>query len=108
MTIDEANEIVAALTYKPGWEIELVGGGVAGLALRLAMQAPDSTTTEHRPIAVRGDDVPLDPHNLQLFDEKRFVDWVFNQIMRLERHEAQEWFRLRGELVDDPHADDRT
>ena len=106
MTIDEANEIAAALIYKPGWGIELSQRG-GDLELRMSMLVPDSRTAAGESIQVRANKT-IDLRYLCLFDENQFVNWVFDQIMRLERHEAQEWFRLRGELVDDPHADDRT
>jgi hypothetical protein len=40
-------------------------------------------------------------------DDHKFIEWVFQTIMKWERHEAQEWFKLDGVPLDDPHKNDR-
>jgi hypothetical protein len=32
-----------------------------------------------------------------------FEYWLFGLLMRFEEHEAREWFRHKGKIVDDPH-----
>lgn len=102
MTIDEANAVVAALTYKPGWSLELGQCG-ALLQLRLEMCAPNARSALREEVDIIST-AALDPHLLAGMSERAFLGWVFGQIMALERHEAWEWFRYRGDLVADPHA----
>jgi len=37
-------------------------------------------------------------------DEPTFVRWLLEQTIKAETHEAQEFFKLDGKLVDDPHS----
>ena len=38
-------------------------------------------------------------------EEESFLDWLMAVLHGFERHEMQEWFRLDGELVYDPHKE---
>lgn len=105
ITLDDVNEIVAGLTYKPNWTIDLEERWGA-ISLVLRMHVPDATKP-----AGSGEMVEacggrtLDLYRMKMMSRRAFLDWVFEEIMAMERHEAQEWFRLRGELVRDPHAE---
>lgn len=105
MNLDELNEVMDQVTYKPGWTFEL---GHCGLGVILTMRAwvPDSTTPEHRPVEIVSRR-PIDLLSLSRLDEAGFLDWLLCRVMSLESHETREWFRYRGELVDDPHAGEK-
>lgn len=104
MTLDDVNEIIAGLTYKPDWMIDLEHRwGAVSLVLR--MKVEDSRNPGET-VKVRGGRT-LDLYRLRTMAPDRFLDWVFTEIMAMERHEAREWFRFHGELVDDPHAGER-
>lgn len=105
MNLDELNEVMAEVTYKPGWTLDL-GQENWGVVLTMRMTVPDSTTYAHEPVEVVSRS-PVDLWWLSRLDRDQFLNWLFHEIMRMERHEAQEWFRFAGELVDDPHASEK-
>ena len=39
-------------------------------------------------------------------DETTFLRWIRGMIHSMEKHESDEWFRYKGELVNDPHKGD--
>ncbi len=105
MTYDQAEYIIKAFTYKPGWQFiaSPMPSIVEGIDLRLIII---SQTIDARP-----------EHNgnvaqVQMFfdltishmTEEMIIEHVQNIIKGLELHEMDEWLRYDGELVVDPHA----
>jgi hypothetical protein len=51
--------------------------------------------------------VPVPPWIPECRDPIMFKRWFQTAIFETELHESREWLRLDGQLVDDPHKDDR-
>lgn len=86
----------AVLTVEPIVDITWLAAKI-----RCVRQVLDSRRRGEIPITFT---VPVPFHLADQTDEW-IVQWVFEAvIVPMEVHEAQEWFRLDGELVNDPHA----
>lgn len=48
--------------------------------------------------------VSLPHYVLDAREERIFFTWVRDMLGHLEKHERDEWFRVDGELYEDPHA----
>lgn len=105
MTVADVAAVVARLSYKPGWsfaaETREPEGACPFLRVSIDVDAVDSrswpvwktTRIEHRQY------VPL-----YLFEEPGAVVEYFRRwVIEAETHEAMEFLRLDGALVEDPH-----
>lgn len=81
-------------TYRPDWHFYVKGGY---LCVRAAVVDTDDPT-QICPLKYKQ---ALPPYAPPSFPWQR---WLFDQIMRIERHEAQEFFKIAGMKVYDPHA----
>jgi hypothetical protein len=82
-------------TYRPGWKFSVEDG-----FLRIDAQVIDANKqTETCPL-ISVQQIP--PQLRQDFDWTR---WLFNVILDLERHEVQEFFRIDGRPVYEPHPE---
>jgi len=92
-----------SITYRPG-----VTFTINGDALEIKVHTIDSRSA-------RDDLQEVDiTHRtlLPTFDERlpeaqlraTFLDFVRDRVLAMERHESQEWFRINGRLVVDPHV----
>lgn len=93
--------LVGRLTYKPGWRFRLLdnydrGQGSVGLTLVITITATDSYDHDKQ-IAVRH----LMPVPPAAYDERSWRDWLFEQILLVEHHEAAEFFTIGS---DKPYA----
>lgn len=89
--------ILRAFTYRPDWSFEIVYGAIDTLVIQGRVIDTDDFSkvillnfSASLPEAVRPD-----------FD---WTCWLFDRIMEVERHEAQEFFKINGVKVYDPHA----
>lgn len=96
MTFEQAQEILARITYKPGWKIELVDFGFVKVSIR--HKATDANDP-NRTIDIRFEQGVELIHT----DEKRLVDWIFICVRAAEIHEIEEWFKIDGHCFRDPH-----
>lgn len=112
-----AKELLSKITYKPGWKIEFVDEyelkrtgrwhpwGSTCL-LRITAVWPDVTDPNGRP-------KPFSIEfqmTLLLYDElneRHFIEWIANRIRHVEEHEFQEWFKVDGSNVFDPHPEQK-
>lgn len=93
-------ELVARVTYKPGWVFEVNVDEWDGLTLRAVATVPDS----HNPpdgITVLGIDTPIPP----LDDARQFLEWLGWRLRRIEAHEVREWLAVDGRRIFEPHPD---
>lgn len=87
-------ELLAGLEYLPNWKFELGevdrGQGCSGLTLTITVFMPDSGG-EGRIGVVHYMPVPPAAYN-----RKSWMDWLFEQVGLVERHERGEFFRIDG------------
>lgn len=106
MNIDEIESIVDRIDYKPGWALVLRPDQ---RSLQISRVVPDSRDPG-RDVKV-GSVHPIPPvltqGSLNPLSVISVVTWVKTEIRRCELHELDEFFRLDGQLVDDPHKDGR-
>jgi len=105
MTFEEAAAILARVTYKPGMTFYLddipVFGGDYALLLR-AVDLPNSnggvpiTLMFHRRICA---------DNLSLYKEDDLMNEVTQLCVFHERHEMEEWLKLDGVRLHEPHPE---
>jgi hypothetical protein len=92
----ELQTLVENAHHRTGWELYLRdldrGQGSAGLTLVINITGPDSYHP-HRMISVNHY-FPVPP---AAYDERSWRRWLFEQVLLVERHEAMEWFRIKGE-----------
>lgn len=98
LSVEGVAAILARVTYRPGWEFS--ADGVAG-RVRVRMVG----TVDNARAAGRMDfgiDAwpPVDAFN----DEPAFLQWLLGRLVEHEVHEAREWLRCDGAIVDDPHG----
>jgi hypothetical protein len=87
--------LVEKLTYRPGWSFHLSdrdrGQGSRGLTLSIHVTGPDSYHPEKQISVVHF--MPVPP---AAFNERSWRNWLFEQILLVEQHEAQEFFTIDG------------
>lgn len=96
---DVLEDLVAGLTYKPGWTFTLRadhdrGQGSTGVTLDVVSR----TYNSHHPEAGEGYFV----HHYMIvppaaFNRRSWLQWLLDQILLIERHEACEFLRIDGE-----------
>lgn len=103
MTEDEVMKVLKTITYKPNWKLQFFKDPQISfsIAMHVRMEVPD----------VRLDAIPepitiiinhkITPAKYE-FVEELYND-VFNMLMALEKHEAQEWFKVDGVAHFNPH-----
>ena len=87
-------------SYKPGWTITL-GEENGRPAIVVVARVPDVHDPQRSTI-VRGGEIL--PRNLDGLTDGELVDLVRRAKDVVERHEADEWFMVDGEPVNDPHG----
>lgn len=94
----ELGELVAAVTYRPGWEFELTqhdrGQGSVGLTLIITTLGYNTFSPEHGEHYRVNHYMPVPP---AAFDRRSWQWWLFSQLLLVEQHEAMEFFRIGGE-----------
>lgn len=99
------------ITYKPGYKFTYWVDDKnqstyrQNIVLNLVVPVPDSTRKDQKPVTiVFTNRIPFEylyhngPNYLLVRVRDFFLEW--------EKHEMDEWFRLDGEMVRDPHAGD--
>jgi hypothetical protein len=105
VTTDDIFAIVAAITYKPGWVIQLGCDTDARPYLQVvvdetAQAAIDSTAPDRR-VPWRSAKRYLSLHMCR----QEIVGAAFGAIRDAEEHEMREWFRYRGAAIFNSHLD---
>lgn len=99
LTLEQIKQRVREYTYRPGWQINVYEGSTEGHHIEIKATVEDSTKP--------GNPVPLEIYSAlpQFYDISHLDLWVSNRLRRIEIHESLEWFRIKGELFIDPHAE---
>ena len=100
-------DLVADLEYRPGWTFDLQhvdrGQGSVGLTLSITTIGYDTYHPE------RGETYRV-LHYMTVppaaYNKQSWTQWLLDQILLVERHEACEFFRLNGKIVFAPHHED--
>mgnify|MGYP001588982197 CR=1 FL=1 len=105
MTPEEATALVKRLTYRPGWKIQCyVEEGSEVFVLRCGTEEPDSEGRTIEPLAVvLTDSISLKA--LAFYDEAQFLRWAHSVFRRRVLHELDEWLRLDGTPLIEPHPE---
>ena len=99
----ELAELVAQVTYRPGWEITYHQSAPEWPAdehmLRIVATVADSTDPERETtLSVWS---PLPPFQ----SAQDLYEWIAWRLRRIEVHESREWMRVAGAVWSDPHKD---
>jgi hypothetical protein len=109
MTPDRALHVIQSITYKPGWTItahvKFWGGPPSDSTLQsvvvdFRLRAPDAYGGGWVPLALRR---TICEAAVASMEDADLVAMVFSFIVDAEVHEAEEWFKVAGHRVRDPH-----
>lgn len=98
------SELVAQLSYRPGWDFELKnidrGQGSHGLTLIITSLGYNSYHPEDGETYRVNHFMPVPP---AAYDRRSWQRWLLNQLLLVERHECCEFFQIDGERPYAPH-----
>ena len=107
----QVTEWLDIVTYKPGWRFELrpldISLGYGRYVGRLWTRFKCEDSTGRRTSSYSGDQFEvLGNHLVPEYiceDQTKFYTYLHHCITELEHHELDEWFRVGGRLVSNPH-----
>ena len=95
-------ELVALVTYKPGWQIyvahEMADDGAGGWHLFIISSTDDSLDPSRKIRVRHGFLIPSATYN-----RDTWAAWIFDRLRDVETHEAGEFFRIDGLREFAPH-----
>lgn len=99
LSISEIQRLVSYISYKRGWTFEAYDGLHEGHHLTIQTEIEDA----HNP----GEKLTLGVESFlpPLQNNKQFFDWLLWRLKRIEVHECREFFKISGEVYDDPHKE---
>lgn len=92
------------VTYKEGWSFRLLEAGV-GYTLEIRIRGAVNSHDPAGPLIVLTHRRPVAEHLLDSVDDRYRMDWLYRQILEVERHEAGEFFRVDGRAPFHPHRE---
>lgn len=97
LSTKEIQKHLERITYKPGWRFKAYDGRWEGQHLVITTVVPDA----YHP----GKDTTLDVHSMlpPMRDIDQLNEWLMWRLARIEVHEMREFFRVDGQVVNDPH-----
>lgn len=98
LTIDELRSELNKVTYRPGWKFTLYPHPYEGMWLSIMAELPDAHHPGKTTVVNIKTAVPPIP------DVTYFHEWLLHRLIRVESHEAREFYRVGGETFRDPHA----
>jgi hypothetical protein len=113
--VDQLNDylylerLLTGITYKPGFTMTVrppISGDFGIGSVVFSCNVSDSR--DPLKIIPVGRVVPVAPSLIEKASQagpEYFYKWLFGQILSFERHEAQEWFKINGQVFDDPHKE---
>jgi hypothetical protein len=106
--VEQLAAILEHVEYKPGWRFRLVpridihDPANVGRALEIQALVTDALSKREITIVHRSA-CPGDWYTHPVSDQEKLVRFVEMAIEKLEAHERDEWLRVGGRLVRDPH-----
>jgi len=94
----DIREHLARVSYKPGWRFEAHDTEFEGPFVRILVDVPDS----YNP----GEATTLGINSIVAVNDTDELDrWLINRIIRIESHEAREFYKRDGKIIFDPHSE---
>jgi hypothetical protein len=97
MTLPDIQAALERVSYKPGWRFHVAEHPREGLLIRIEADVPDSASDGSLTLGINSWLPPM-------YDETQLVSWLRWRICRVELHEAAEFLRVDGRVLDDPHS----
>jgi hypothetical protein len=96
-------DLVGRLSYRPGWKFRLAdidrGQGSKGLTLVITTLGFDSYNQDQGEHYRVNHYFPVPP---AAFNRRSWINWLFESLLDVEKHECMEFFRIDGEVVHAP------
>lgn len=96
-------DLLTHFSYKPGWTFEArpvaFALGHYDVCVRFEFVTPNSYRPEELIRIASNERVP----SYVIGKPEKFAHWFQHALFSVERHESREWFRVDGEVFDDPH-----
>lgn len=104
MTYDEAKALVAQVTYRPGWSVECyIAPHSDAFVLRVGIVEPNSEKPgENLPVVLTD---TLEAQQLHRMERLAFLGWVYEVFKQRVIHELNEWLRVEGAPLIEPHPE---
>lgn len=99
LTTEQIRAHLGRLTYKPGWSFEVRDAAWEGPFVRILVEVEDSYSPGATTILGINSFIPA------VTSPEALEHWLLQRIIRIESHEAREFFKRDGQVVFDPHAD---
>lgn len=99
LTIQQIEDELKKITYREGWKFFVYQGAWEGQHLRIEATVPDSVELGQDVFLNIETPIPPCP------DAQYFHHWLIYRLIRIETHEAREWFKVNGVPVFYPHMD---
>lgn len=97
------------MTYKPEWELLCYPQGepAGGVILRFGKdeidcEVDDGSGSTIRPLMLTA---ALNAQQLGAMNEETFLQFAFDTVSQRELHEVEEWLRIDGKPLKEPHPD---
>lgn len=101
MTFQEVREILSQIRYKPQHELVYERHGEEILIVYWEFLRPDCYNPSEWGNGRSG---PITIYLPEIYSKEQLVRMVFGMTMRLEEHEAREFFLFNGDRPFDPHV----
>lgn len=100
LSVQEVQQHLTRLSYKPGWEFECYEGRWEGMHIVIRTPVEDAFNP--------GQTVVLDVHCFFPRPEstEELERWLMWRLARIEVHEMREFFKRDGKVIDSPHKKD--
>jgi hypothetical protein len=106
---EKLQSVIDNLTYKPGWRFWIKWRPTAiphwpdDVILHMEFDAPDANEPER--MTIIGRDMMLPQGLMQMIDgaSAGIIRWVMYSIKEMEIHEVDEWLRIDGVRLKNPH-----
>jgi len=105
VTLDEMRALAAKITYRPGWWFELYVDPSDAIVFRCGTWEPDSEAASSAPPLPVTFTEARTRFEWMYWDERQFLWWIREVLMKRVLHELDEWLRLDGRPLVEPHPE---
>ena len=91
------------IMYKPGWEFSAEYDGITSVTIVIRVEVQNTYNPMESVWLSSRDTIYPELYTSFMDNDKEFADYMFRRIKEMEIHESREWFRLDGEIYDNPH-----